>query len=277
MNALASVDLTTVARAETIPLGMAQLAFHGLSEDWWLRHLGDVHWQLIADALGQRTTVFWDKKGRQMYAAFCATEFEQLNPDLATLGQNVEVKSQLWSAGKSKIQSNHFLYIDGAEIARFTLLSTFVVHKEIGVNASVSRVTPYLISVLQYAPDGFAQETATLAKELRDMERTCEDAITMFPCVGSDFNAVGLLYFPSFTRLFEHVEARSAPTKTWSAMRRRRVLYLSNIERGEHVSGAMSGHDRQSMTLWRSATGSHGAKKLAHCYVERYSAGQISE
>ena len=32
-------------------LGMAECGWRGLSEGWLLRHLGDVHWQQIADAL----------------------------------------------------------------------------------------------------------------------------------------------------------------------------------------------------------------------------------
>lgn len=270
MSAHSSLACSDLTRAATIPLGMAQLAYRGLSEDWWLRHLGDVHWQLIADAVGQHTTVFRDAQGRQIYAAFCATEFDQPNPDLAGLGHKIDVHSTLWSAGKSRIQSNHSLCIEGAEVARFTLVSTFVVHMKTGVNASVARATPYLIPVLQPAPDEFAQDMSILSKQQRHDPDGPPNGITLRPSVGSDFNAVGLLYFPSFTRLFEQIEDRCAPSVGWSPVHRRRVIYFSNIEMGEKVTGAMSSLGPHPMTLWRMPSESAEAKKLAYCLCTRH-------
>jgi len=148
---------------------MAHLSYCGLSEDWWLRRLGDVHWQLIADAVGQHTTVFRNAEGRQIYAAFCTTEFEQVDPGRAKLGQSIELRSELWAGGTSRLQSNHVLLCDDVEIARFRFVSAFVTHLEKGVNASVSRATPYLLPVIPAAPDGFAQQASALARSQRSI------------------------------------------------------------------------------------------------------------
>ena len=217
-----------------IPLGMAHLAIKGLSEDWWLKFLGDVHWQLIADSVGQKTTVFRDNEGRQMYAAFCATDFRQRQPQMATLGASVQVRSELSAVGRSRLQSNHSLTIEGQEIATFRLISTFVVHEEQGVNASISRATPYLLPVLPEATDCFGREMSCLRKSLEDSVPEGE-RVTLYPSAGVDFNAVGLLYFPSFSRLFETADAMVNTGQPWSPIKRRTLLYFGNIEIGEAV------------------------------------------
>ncbi len=265
----AALRTEQIAREVHIPLGMAHLAVQGLSEDWWLKFLGDVHWQLIADAVGQRTTVFRDSQGRQMYAAFCATQFEQLRPDLAQLGQSLRVRSNLWSGGRSRIQSNHRLELDGIEIAQFRLVSTFVVHQQTGVNASVSRATPYLIPILQSAPDSFAQETAATAKQLRADRSAPVNQVELYTAVGSDFNAVGLLYFPSYTRLLDQAQVRLERDTAWSPVRRRDVFYFGNIEQGESVIGAACTQDTLALYKRRSEA-QGGIEKIAHCACVRF-------
>ncbi|WP_424969014.1 Pnap_2097 family protein [Dinoroseobacter sp. S76] len=250
MNTARALSPGPVRRAAQLTLGMAQLAPRGLSEDWWLRHLGDVHWQLIADAVGQNNTVFRDAKGRQIYAAFCATEFAQTRPERAGLGGAVALDSTLWAAGRSRLQSIHHLRCDGEEVARFRLISTFVTHEEPGVNASVCRANPYLLPVLPQAPDSFAQETSALARRQRAGAQIASARVTLHPCLGSDFNAVGLLYFPSYSRMFEQAEAQMTATRSWSPLRHRLVTYFSNIEAGDRVLATRADCESGSMTLW---------------------------
>lgn len=257
-------------RRTTMTLGMAQLAPQGLSEDWWLKYLGDVHWQLIADAVGQNTTLFRDVKGRQLYAAFCATEFTQHQPDLVGLGQPLDLRSDLWAAGRSRIQSNHSLVVNGVEVAQFTLLSTFVAHMENGINASVRRAKPYLIPVLEAAPDGFAHETSAQAKEVKKADQRGGNSTPLSTHVGVDFNAAGLLYFPSFTRLFEQTEAAISGGFSWSPVQHRQVLYFGNIELGEPVSGSDAKGQPGAFTLWTTRKPFPANTPLAHCRVKRF-------
>lgn len=55
---------------EPITLGMPQLGPYGLSENWLLRHLGDIHWQIICAGLGRRSREMVDKEGNRLYASF---------------------------------------------------------------------------------------------------------------------------------------------------------------------------------------------------------------
>lgn len=264
----AGPELAPLSRLTSFPLGMAQLAPVGLSEDWWLKHLGDVHWQLIAEAVGQKTTVFRDTKGRQLYAAFCATQVCQLGPDLARLGQQVEVRSTLWSVGRSRIQSTHRLHIQGSVVADFKLVSTFVAHMEAGVNASVRRAAPNLMPVLPPAPDRFAKEATARAKTEASRNAPAQEARHRATPIGADFNAVGLLYFPSFTRFFDETEAQITNTPLPPPVKRREIVYLSNIEQGAGLFGATAGP--ASLELWAAPSCNDAPHLLAQCLVERW-------
>ena len=270
MNNIAIAGGTSHNRHMTMILGMAQLAPRGISEDWWLKYLGDVHWQIIASAVGQNTTVFRDKHGRQLYAAFCATEFSQTQPDLVGLGQNIEIQSDLWAAGRSCIQSNHRLLVNGSEVAHFRLVSTFVTHMTTGVNASVRRATPYLIPVLDPAPDDFAQCASGLSKHQKRAMPADMNQASLPTLMGADFNAVGLLYFPSFTRLLEQTEIAVSDDFNWSPVKHRRVLYFGNIDAREMVTGGVSRNAPNCFELWRKCPQRMHNSILASCSLERF-------
>ena len=270
MTSAAAAHLPSHYCQSNMRLGMAQLAPSGLSEDWWLKHLGDVHWQLIADAVGQNTTVFRDAQGRQLYAAFCVTEFQQFQPNLVGLGQMLEVRSDLWAAGRSRIQSTHRLMAQGVEVAQFKLVSTFVAHMEKGINASVRRATPYLIPVLDAAPDDFARQASVDAKANKATAILETDAVSLSTNVGIDFNAVGLLYFPSFTRLLEQTEVATSNEFCWSPVRYRKVLYFGNIELGDGVLGSDAKAKPGVFTLWKTRKPSLSNVPLASCSVKRF-------
>src|SRR5262245_39309462 len=53
-----------------LAIGMPQLGPYGLSENWLLRHLGDLHWRMICDALGSRSADITDEHVNRLYAAF---------------------------------------------------------------------------------------------------------------------------------------------------------------------------------------------------------------
>lgn len=270
MTSTAVAQRPSHRRLVSITMGMAQLAPKGLSEDWWLKYLGDVHWQLIAEAVGQNTTVFRDAQGRQLYAAFCATEFRQFQPDLAGLGRDVGLHSELWAAGRTRIQSTHRLYVSGVQVAQFKLVSTFVAHMTQGVNASVRRAAPYLIPVLETAPDNFSRNASKEAKENRAMAPLGTGSVTLSTQVGLDFNAVGLLYFPSFTRLFEQTETAMSGGSDWSPVQLRKVLYFGNIELGETVLGSARKGKSDDFQLWKTNNGSLTKTALASCKVKRF-------
>lgn len=49
---------------------MPQMANSALSENWLLKEMGDIHWEMLCKGLNQKSTEFADSLGNRLYAAF---------------------------------------------------------------------------------------------------------------------------------------------------------------------------------------------------------------
>jgi probable biosynthetic protein (TIGR04098 family) len=65
---------------EPITIGMPQLAPYGMSENWMLRHVGDIHWQIICDGLRRRSRDMVDNDGNRLYASFVRVRWSSTLP-----------------------------------------------------------------------------------------------------------------------------------------------------------------------------------------------------
>ncbi len=212
-------------------LGMQQLGPHGLSEQWLLGFCGDAHWALIARSLGQDGLLFRSVDGRPVYAAFCATRLELDRAD-ALLGEDLTIRSELERTSGPKIGSRHVFLNRGQEIGRLLMLSTFVAHDETGSNRRITRALPAQHCVLPAAgPDLSALDMRArqVSRSLRSRSVPSTPVQQVTPNVALDFNAVGLLYFPSFSRIIENAAETLAP------IRMRELIYLGNLDPGETV------------------------------------------
>ena len=54
---------------------LPQMANMALSENWLLKEIGDIHWELISRGLGQKTSAFADVEGNRLYAAFVRIQY----------------------------------------------------------------------------------------------------------------------------------------------------------------------------------------------------------
>ncbi len=238
----------------SLPLGMAQLSPVGLSEQWLLRFCGDQHWALIAKALGQREAVFHAADGRPVYAAFCATSlrFHALSQPL--LGQDARIVSGLFAVSDTRTGSRHQVMVAGKVVAELTMISSFVSHDASGSNTRIFRNT--VLGDMQLPPAG--TELMQLDGQARDIARGLRKAppigaqafYSERPTPALDFNAVGLLYFPTFSRIAE-TAAFTRSARSYPALRRD-VVYLGNINQGDmvHVS------DRGAITVITRGDGS---------------------
>ncbi|MCA1288613.1 Pnap_2097 family protein [Salipiger bermudensis] len=210
-------------------LGMQQLSPHGLSEIWALGFCGDLHWQMLADALGQKGFGFRVADGRPLYAAFCATRIE-LSPQQDLLGGELTISSRLAGIDGARVGSSHEFRQDGRVIGSLLMLSAFVTHDESGSNRRIVRARPDRDCALAAAgPD--LQALNARARERTRAQRGTRilDGSLIHPNPALDFNAVGLLYFPSFTRIIEMTAGAAQPVA------RREIIYLGNLDPGEAV------------------------------------------
>ncbi len=217
-------------------LGMAQLAPDGLSEQWILRFCGDQHWALIAQALGLGAAVFHAPDGRPVYAAFCATSLRTL-PCGALLGRDLRVASSLYAVTETRTGSQHRITVDGAVIAEVSMISTFVSHEASGCNNRIHRNS--VLGELSLLPAGsdlmrLDRHARERARRMRGMQLASGPVIhSERPVPALDFNAVGLLYFPTFSRIAEAAAYRLTGRST--AILQREVVYLGNINPGDTV------------------------------------------
>ncbi|WP_424934607.1 Pnap_2097 family protein [Amaricoccus macauensis] len=232
---------------DRVRLSMGQLAPIGFSEQWLLKDAGDRHWALIAGALGQERSVFRDGTGRPVYAAFCATWLELSRPGLTLLGEDAEILSTLSSPGGSCLASVHVVSVRGEVRARLTMISTFVSHDDSGSNRRVCRnglMDERLPALPVSGPDVMAlhQRARSVLRTQRGRQIAGPVALRVTPVPGLDFNAVGLLYFPTFSRLAE--------TASWQAdpqigpLAAREVVYLGNIDQGEEIAVFVDGAEQ---------------------------------
>lgn len=243
MNVLAfSRPAPQVALSAQLRLGMMQLAPQGLSEQWLLRDCGDRHWSLIAAAMGQERAVFSDAEGRAIYAAFCATALRLQAPQADWLGEEAQIQSELYRVSVSQLGSLHQISVHGAVVAELLMISTFVGHDASGSNHRILRRQPQRQIPLPEAPAALralAERARLQARKPRHLELAPKAHQVVTPCPALDFNAVGLLYFPSFSRMAE--QADWAAHRRMSPLASREVFYLGNLDRGESLAVQLAG------------------------------------
>ncbi|EKE68304.1 Pnap_2097 family protein [Celeribacter baekdonensis] len=243
-----------VEEAVSLPLGMAQLSPAGLSEQWLLRFCGDQHWALIAKALGQREAVFHAEDGRPVYAAFCTTSLRFYPLSRPLLGQDAQILSRLFAVSDTRTGSTHQIMVGGERIAKVSMISTFVSHDASRSNTRIFRNT--VLGDMQIMPAG--PELMMLDGETRETARSLRKAAQVGvqtyycerPTPSLDFNAVGLLYFPTFSRIAE--AAAYARSERPEPVLGRDVVYLGNINQGDRVYVA----DHGTMSVMTRGDGS---------------------
>jgi len=254
--------------SETHRLGLAELGYRGLSEQWLMRRVGDLHWRLIADAMGQREATFTCAEGKPLYAAFCVSSIRLTDPTAPRVGGVLDLSARLWRVGRARLVSEHMLYFERRQIGRIRLVSTFVGRETAGSNRSIVRRMPRIMALPPEAPDSlafFAARGARVAVALPKMQPSSWPAqrkAELLPCPATDFNAVGLLYFPSFVALTERADFEKGGTYN-RLLRSRDVIYIGNVEPGEGVQitvcdrrfghlAHMAGSDGRPLALLRS-------------------------
>ncbi|QTG16865.1 hypothetical protein G6M86_26485 (plasmid) [Agrobacterium tumefaciens] len=217
---------------------MAEMGYRGLSEQWLKRRAGDLHWHLIARAMGQREAVFTCSDGEPLYAAFCATSVKIARPELPRLGVQLTLNADLYRVGHGRLSSLLFITVDGVEVGRMVLVSIFVGRSERGVNRSVVRRSPRVLIMPPEAPLAIrrvAEHASDVARDIRHRSVTLANTLEtqrILPCPAIDFNAAGLLYFPSYSALADR-GLFQAGEKQFGMLASRHVVYLGNVESGE--------------------------------------------
>ncbi|MET1413548.1 Pnap_2097 family protein [Roseibium sp. HPY-6] len=252
-------------------LGMPELGYVGLSENWLLKTLGHRHWHLIANAAGQKNATFRNREGNDVYAAFCALSVNTPALWLPDLNDRLDLESTLYRVSRTRLASRHILQVDGTLIGSVCLVSTFVSRRVAGRNASVARVDFPGLPALPALPADldFPHVAARLAKSGGDRHLGLEGNATTQPtpdlvyepCPSLDFNRAGLMYFPSFVAAAERaVFKRFGDAAHRFVLSRRDVLFFGNLELHEKLAVQIVdwAEEERFTNAALSATGANG-------------------
>ena len=230
---LRSVDAPPATEQRTYFLNMPQMAIGGLSESWLFKELGDIHWTMLAKALGQPTRLLSDSAGDRIYATFTRIELRSSRAlGLYEENERIDINSGMSRYGAGLYFSEATLNgATGSIQAR--LMSSFSKFGATGSNTSLFKglpelppdcIIPALAEVPEFGRDYQGRRAETLAPPIFE----CEYEIMP----SHDINGVGLLYFAAYPMIDDICAARHAGRMyaTGFSTRYRDIFYFGNSD-----------------------------------------------
>jgi probable biosynthetic protein (TIGR04098 family) len=228
----ADVPPTAIER-RTCLLNMPQMAIGGLSESWLFKELGDIHWNMLAKALGQPTRLISDSAGDRIYATFTRIQLRS-SCALGDYKENerIDIDSSMSRHGAGLYFSEAMANgITGSIQAR--LMSSFSKFGASGSNTSLFKGLPELppdcgIPALADVPEFGCDYQGRRAETLAPPIFECEYEIMP----SHDINGVGLLYFAAYPMIDDICAARHAGRTyaTGLSTRSRDIFYFGNSD-----------------------------------------------
>ena len=235
--------------------GMPHLCWCGLSENWFLKECGHLHWLAMAAHSGRASPEFQDTEGRKLYPAFTYLKLVDARLFLIQENQAFSIATAHTEASSTQDYSCHQLWVNGVCIARLEMLSVLVRRDKKGDNRSVVRTggerrspghQPTLTAAaLHNAAQRLLQEARSQRNGLDgdalngDLGANPPLHFAFSPCPDTEFNGAALLYFSSFQSMVERAEwaHREAfgitPGSAWTL--NRTLLFRGNLNWGDSV------------------------------------------
>jgi probable biosynthetic protein (TIGR04098 family) len=195
-------------------LNMPQLLWGGLSENWLLKELGDVHWEQITNELGTASDALVDSRGERLYASFVRLFWSGDNINQFSENDQLELNSDLSRYGSKMFFSQT---VCSGESGKFNahLMSVFST-RESSDNKQLKRgdlntnINAKGIKQHRKLP-AFAKEylnnKAILFEEKGELKTTEVLYRQVYPIDAyDDINGVGLLYFASYPKINDKCE-----------------------------------------------------------------------
>jgi probable biosynthetic protein (TIGR04098 family) len=224
---------------EIVELGMPQMAMGGLSESWLLKHLGDLHWRLVGEALRTRPSEIRDSLGNRLYPTFTRVRFAASSP-LACFGEGERLR---FHAVLSRFGAGIFfadIVVEGeaGRTIEAQLMSSFA-QRGVEGNRALLRAQPIL-------PEPCAApalpEMSAFGLAYRQRRRARNAARPILGRCGYelmphyDINGVGLLYYAAYPMIADLCHARVSGTGAPAAMAvstiERDIFYFANADAG---------------------------------------------
>jgi len=204
-----AISGSSVTAERAYEIRLPQMANRGLSENWLLKEMGDMHWQMLGEGLGQKSSDFCDSMGNRLYAAFVRVNYSISPLSSFTENQHLSLSGSIKKFGGT----SYFSAIKGCgghQRLQANMMTSFSARKA-NDNAQISKGEPREkvsnIEDLPACPDFFVEHR--LLK--KGMTRAISSGGYVFHVSDKvidtlqhtinpyyEINGVGLLYFAAF-------------------------------------------------------------------------------
>jgi probable biosynthetic protein (TIGR04098 family) len=227
--------------ARRVRIGMPQLDAGGLSENWLLRHAGDLHWDAIARRLEVPSDQIRSDTGERLYPTFVAVRARYESP-LSAIAENqvLHAAVAVSPCGRACAHGQVAARV-GERRLSLELLTTFAVQRGPGV---LRMALPATSLAARFVAEGPLPPIARLARAARqaeidpvDRRHTPLGEYRYEPSPYADYNGAGLLYFPSYVTIADTAERQLVHTLQLARAGGDWALVTSPVERDVYYYG----------------------------------------
>lgn len=288
-------------------LNIPQMLSGGMSENWLLKELGDVHWSMISKALNSQSDEIVDSNGERLYASFVRISWDMKEGYLSAFKENekIALQGELSLYGNKMFFSKDRLNSDTREI-NAQLMSVFSSRKA-GNNVKLTKGKPLNVQKAKVSKHetlpSFASEFFELKSTLFPVEGGNSTGTAPYFSVWEkdfplqempqymrtyevdpydDINGVGLLYFASYPKISdkceryyfeEHYERKDGIFLNWaesSSCLARDIHYYGNVNAQgilKYTLEQYTIHDDQTISLVSSLYREKDGKCIAKIFT----------
>lgn len=235
-------------------LNMPQLLWGGLSENWLLKELGDMHWQQITSALNTASDQLTDSRGERLYASFVRLSWSGAN--IADFKENaaLDLQSSLSRYG-SKMFFSETEGKGETGVFKANLMSVFSTReasdntklKKGTLKSEIDTDTVILHEKLPLVAKEYLENKSEIFDENNQLKT---EAVSSFLYqheyiidAYDDINGVGLLYFASYPKINdkcerEYIKEHYELDKDWlelAGVVSRDIHYYGNANSGDKL------------------------------------------
>ncbi len=245
-------------------LNMPQLLWGGLSENWLLKELGDVHWQQITNALNTSSDQLTDSRGERLYASFVRLYWSGANISHFSENDGLELKSELSRYGSKMFFSETEGMGDSGKF-KANLMSVFSTReasdntklKKGALKAEIDSDTVKLHAKLPAVAKEYLENKGEIFDENNQIR---PEGISPFIYqqeyvidAYDDINGVGLLYFASYPKINDKCERNYVRSQydlkgDWlevAGVISRDIHYYGNANSGEKLIYELNGLEQE--------------------------------
>jgi len=190
-------------------INMPQMSNSALSENWLLKELGDIHWELLSDGIKMQSSNIFDEQNERLYATFTRIKFKCVPLSSFNENETIEFIGQMNRYGNNTFLSQMTCGSNPIVLSA-TLMTNFTKRHNRQNNflqKSTPKIKEYGIPAIKHLPN-FLNEYRLHSKNLTEdyalfdeefsLERKNIYEVTYNLNPFYEINGVGLLYFSSY-------------------------------------------------------------------------------